>query len=67
MPSLVGEDWPYADAQDSVLHRIYVGHAAGMPTWGVAGITLREMDAVSHYLLDVLRPEILDRDSGQGS
>jgi hypothetical protein len=31
-----------------------------MPTWGVAGITLREMDAVTGYLLEVLRPEVLE-------
>lgn len=59
VPSLVEEGWRYADARDSVLHRIYVGHAAGMPTWGVAGITPREMDAVTTYLLEVLRPEVL--------
>lgn len=64
VPSLVREDWRYADARDSVLHRIYVGHAAGMPTWGVAGITPREMDAVTHYVLEVLRPEVLEEDAG---
>jgi len=59
VPSLVEPDWRYAASRDSVLHRIFVGHASGMPTWGVAGITLREMDAVTHYLLEVLRPEVL--------
>jgi len=59
VPSLVQEGWRFAQARDSVLHRIYVGHASGMPTWGVAGITPREMDAVTHYILEVLRPEML--------
>lgn len=57
--SLVEPDWRYAQSRDSVLHRIFVGHAVGMPTWGVAGISPREMDAVTHYLLEVLRPEVL--------
>lgn len=59
VPSLVREDWRFADSRDSVLHRIFVGHAAGMPTWGVAGITPREMDAVTYYVTEVLRPEVL--------
>lgn len=59
VPSLVEPEWPLAQARDSVLHRIFVGHVAGMPIWGIAGITPREMDAVTHYLLDVLRPEVL--------
>jgi mono/diheme cytochrome c family protein len=59
VPSLVEPDWPYAASIDSVRHRVFVGHAAGMPTWGVAGITPREIDAVSYYLLERLRPEVL--------
>jgi mono/diheme cytochrome c family protein len=59
VPSLVEPEWRYADSRDSILHRIFVGHAAGMPTWGVAGITPREMDAVTFYLTEVLRPEVL--------
>jgi len=58
VPSLVEPDWRFAQSRDSVLHRIFVGHAAGMPTWGVAGISSRETDAVTHYLLTVLRPEV---------
>lgn len=59
VPSLVEADWRYAEARDSVLHRVFVGHLGGMPTWGVAGLTPREMDAVTHYLLEVLRPEVI--------
>lgn len=59
VPSLVEAGWRFAERRDSVLHRIYTGHAAGMPTWGVAGISPREMDAVTWYLLRVLRPEAL--------
>lgn len=59
VPSLVVADWPLAASMDSVRHRVFVGHAAGMPTWGIAGITLREIDAVSFFLLERLRPEVL--------
>ena len=64
VPSLVEPGWRFEGQRDSVLHRIFVGHARGMPTWGVAGITPREMDAVSHYLLAVLRPEAAADGSG---
>lgn len=57
VPSLVRADWPY-DSLDAVRRRIYTGHPAGMPTWGVAGISPREIDAVAYYLADVLRSEM---------
>jgi mono/diheme cytochrome c family protein len=59
VPSLVAEGWRFDAAPDSVRHKIFVGHAEGMPTWGVAGLTPREIDAVTYYILDVLRPEVL--------
>jgi mono/diheme cytochrome c family protein len=58
VPSLVRPDWPYPDLQ-AVRHRIFTGHPTGMPTWGVAGIAPREIDATAYYLLYVLRPEVL--------
>ena len=64
VPSLVDETWNVAPQVDSVRHRVFVGHAAGMPTWGVAGITNREIDAVSYYVLERLRPEILSGGGG---
>lgn len=59
VPSLVTADWRWAGAPDSIRHRVFVGHAQGMPTWGVAGLSPREIDAVTHYLLAVLRPDVL--------
>jgi mono/diheme cytochrome c family protein len=56
VPSLVRADWPYEDVGE-VRRIIFIGHPAGMPTWGVAGITPREIDAVAYYLVNVLRPE----------
>lgn len=55
VPSLVQPNWRYVDQPDSIRHRIFVGHVQGMPTWGIAGITLREIDAVTGYVLSQLR------------
>jgi hypothetical protein len=63
VPSLVRPDWPYTDMQ-AMRRSIFTGHPAGMPTWGVAGITPREIDAVSYYILNVLRPEVLGGGGG---
>lgn len=59
VPSLVEADWEFRDDLEETRHRVFVGHPAGLPTWGVAGITPREIDAVSHYVLELLRPEVL--------
>lgn len=59
VPSLVEPDWRYAESIDSVRHRVFVGHELGMPTWGVAGISPREIDAAAYYLLERLRPEVI--------
>lgn len=67
VPSLVEPDWPLAQSRDTILHRIYVGHAAGMPTWGVAGLDFREMEAVTYYVMNTLRPDVLNRPEGTGS
>jgi mono/diheme cytochrome c family protein len=60
VPSLVREDWPYQNVL-AVRRVIFIGHPDGMPTFGVAGITPREIDAVAFYLMEVLRPEVLGR------
>jgi mono/diheme cytochrome c family protein len=57
VPSLVRPDWPFGTDIDTVRRRIFAGHPAGMPTWGVAGITPREIDAVAGYVLYQLRVE----------
>lgn len=59
VPSLVEPDWEYGGDPAAVRRRIFTGHEAGMPTWGVAGITPREIDAVAAYLTEDLRPEVL--------
>lgn len=58
-PSLVEPDWRFATSIDSIRHRVFVGHVQGMPNFGVAGITNREIDAAAFYVLYRLRPDVL--------
>jgi mono/diheme cytochrome c family protein len=57
VPSLVAADWPVGDDPVGVRRRIFIGHPGGMPTWGIAGISAREIDAVAHYIVHQLRPD----------
>ena len=61
VPSLIEPGWALSDSLDAVRRRVFVGHASGMPTWGVAGISPREIDAVAFYVVERLRPEVLDQ------
>ncbi len=61
-PSLVRPNWPYANDMAAVRRIIFTGHA-GMPTWGVAGITPREIDATAFYILHSLRTDVLSGDT----
>ena len=63
VPSLVERDWPLASSLDSLRHEVFAGHEGGMPGFGVAGITPREIDASAYFILYTLRPEVLG--SGQ--
>ena len=45
--------------QDSVRHRVFVGHVRGMPTWAMSDLTVREIDAVSAYVTLQLRTDSL--------
>jgi mono/diheme cytochrome c family protein len=64
VPSLVREDWPYASITE-VRQRVYAGHPAGMPSWGIGRLTLREIDAVAWYVQHALRPESATRQSSR--
>jgi hypothetical protein len=57
--SLVEPDWPLASSLDSLRHEIFAGHEGGMPGFGVAGITPREIDASAFFILNTLRPDVL--------
>jgi mono/diheme cytochrome c family protein len=55
VPSLVEPEWEYAGDLDAVRRRTFTGHPPGMPVWGIGGISPREIDAVSFYILEQLR------------
>ena len=59
MPVIVEEDWQYAGDVEGIHHRIFVGHEAGMPNWGLHGLKYRDIDAVTAYILTGLRGEEL--------
>jgi mono/diheme cytochrome c family protein len=65
--SLVEADWPFGESVDSLRHAIFAGHEGGMPIFGVAGITPREIDASAYFIVHTLRPEVLGTDRDQGS
>jgi cytochrome c5 len=58
-PSLVRASWPAGDSVPLLRRRVFAGHPAGMPTFGVGGLTPREVDAAAYYIARVLRPEVL--------
>ena len=59
VPSLVEPDWALAH-MDSLRRTVYVGHEEGMPGYGIAGISAREIDASAFYVIYQLRPDVLE-------
>lgn len=59
VPSLVRSDWQFGNNPDTVRRRVFIGHTNGMPTWGVAELSAREVDAVTAYVIEQLRPDAL--------
>ena len=59
VPSLVEWEWKFTDGLESVRHYVFVGHDGGMPSWGLSGLSPREIDGAAYYLLAQLRPEML--------
>ena len=59
VPSLVEPEWQWSDSLEALRRQVYTGHAAGMPTFSLSGVTPREIDAVSAYIIFQLRPDVL--------
>lgn len=57
MPDLTAADWEYANDVEAIRHRVYVGHESEMPAWGLYGLKYRDIDAVSHYINEVVRAD----------
>jgi mono/diheme cytochrome c family protein len=55
MPNLISPDWEKAGDLEAIRRSIYVGHESQMPSWGLVGLKYRDIDAVSHYIDDLLR------------
>ncbi len=50
--------WHLADDTQAVRKKVYSGNVRGMPHWGLRRMELRDIDAVSAYVLTVLhRPD----------
>lgn len=58
VPSLVDPEWEYGEDLEPVRRRIFTGHPEGMPTWGIAGLTPRQIDAAAFYIVRQLREEV---------
>jgi len=55
-PSFLAADWKYAEDRHGLQRAIYTGSTLDMPYWGLVGLKYRDLDAVSRYILDFLRP-----------
>jgi len=55
MPNLIAADWAEAGDLPAIRRSIYVGHESEMPSWGLVGLKYRDIDAVAHYINDLLR------------
>lgn len=56
LPPIGGPDWLYHGDIAEIRRRIYVGHGPTMPSWGLAGLSERDVDAVAYYIEGHLRP-----------
>jgi mono/diheme cytochrome c family protein len=57
VPDLVAAEWPLAGDVPAIRRAIFVGHESAMPSWGLVGLKYKDVDAVAHYIDDLLRAE----------
>jgi mono/diheme cytochrome c family protein len=62
VPSLVESAWDFTDDLDSIRRYVFVGHEGGMPSWGLAGLSVREIDGAAYYVMAQLRSDVLEMD-----
>jgi mono/diheme cytochrome c family protein len=55
MPDFTVADWAYGDDIPAIRHRVYIGHESEMPSWGLYGLSYRDVDAVAFYVNEVFR------------
>ncbi len=56
MPDMLAADWSWAGDVAAIRHRVFVGHETEMPSWGLYGLSYRDVDAVAGHIEEVLRP-----------
>ena len=56
-PSLLEPDWRFANDLPGFRLQVFTGNADGMPHWGLVGLKMRDIDAVTRYILEELRAE----------
>jgi mono/diheme cytochrome c family protein len=54
-PSLVAPDWKFASDPAGLRLQVFTGNTEGMPHWGMVGLKMRDIDAVTRYILEELR------------
>jgi mono/diheme cytochrome c family protein len=57
VPDLLASDWSLAGDIPAIRRAIFVGHETAMPSWGLVGLKYKDIDAVAHYIDDLLRAE----------
>ena len=63
-PSWIVSGWSFADSPLALRRYIFAGSVGGMPYWGLTGVSDRDIDAVSRYITEVLRPTYGERPPG---
>lgn len=54
-PSLIAPDWKFAEDKAGLRLQVFTGNMSGMPHWGLVGLKMRDIDAVTRYILEELR------------
>jgi mono/diheme cytochrome c family protein len=54
-PSLVAPDFKFAGDPAALRLQVFTGNSEGMPHWGLVGLKMRDVDAVTRYILEVIR------------
>ena len=54
-PSFHQSEWRFADDPEGLREMVFTGGEGGMPHWGLEGLSYRDVDAVTTYILERLR------------
>lgn len=54
-PSFVDPEWDLAGDLGAMRAKVFSGTTEGMPHWGLHGLTYKDIDAVTAYILEVIR------------